>query len=99
MQSFFQSQQSLEKGTVITLLWRPEGVLEILLRESDEGLDYSRVRTSLHTAALEVFCLELLCCLTSKHLPVACMNVHPLVCMSTSACWGIVALAALSVTL
>ena len=46
MQSFFQSKQSLEKGTVITLLWRPEGVLEILLRESDEGLDYSRVCTS-----------------------------------------------------
>jgi hypothetical protein len=42
--SFFQSKQSLEKGTVITLLWRPEGVLEILLRESDEGLDYSRTQ-------------------------------------------------------
>ena len=44
LQAFFQSKQSLEKGTIITLLWRPEGVLEILLRESDEGLDYSRVR-------------------------------------------------------
>jgi hypothetical protein len=46
LQSFFQSKQSLEKGTVITLLWRPEGVLEILLRESDGGLDYSRVSCS-----------------------------------------------------
>lgn len=43
LQSFFQSKQVLEKGTVITLLWRPEGVLEILLRASDDGLDYSRV--------------------------------------------------------
>jgi hypothetical protein len=91
LQSFFQSKQSLEKGTVITLLWRPEGVLEILLRDSDEGLDYSRVRTPFHTAALELFCLELPCRLTSKHLPVACMDVHPLVCMFTSAYLGIVA--------
>jgi hypothetical protein len=58
LQSFFQSKQSLEKGTVITLLWRPEGVLEILLRESDEGLDYSRVCTSFHTAAVDL-CLLL----------------------------------------
>jgi hypothetical protein len=75
LQSFFQSKQSLEKGTVITLLWRPEGVLEILLRDSDEGLDYSRVRTLFHTAALEFFCLQLPRRLTSKHLPVANMNV------------------------
>lgn len=45
LQTFFQSKQTLEKGTLITLLWRPEGVLEILLRQSDEGLDYARVRS------------------------------------------------------
>ena len=33
----------MEKGTSITLLWRVNGTLEILLRPSDEGVDYSRV--------------------------------------------------------
>ena len=93
MQSFFQSKQSLEKGTVITLLWRPEGVLEILLRESDEGLDYSRVCTSLHTAAWSFAAWSCHCRLTLKHSPVAYTNVHPLVCMCPSACLGIIVLA------
>ncbi len=43
LQGFFQAKQSLEKGTTVTMLWRPEGVLELLLRESDDGVDYARV--------------------------------------------------------
>ena len=87
LQSFFQSKQSLEKGTVITLLWRPEGVLEILLRESDEGLDYSRVCTSFHTAAVDLCLLlartELPCRVILKHLPFACVKVCLLVYIRT----------------
>jgi hypothetical protein len=42
--AFFQAKHSLEKGTTVTMLWRPEGVLELLLRDSDEGVDYARTQ-------------------------------------------------------
>jgi hypothetical protein len=77
LQAFFQSKQSLEKGTVITLLWRPEGVLEILLRESDEGLDYSRVRCAACSVAADVLIIKAAAFsrwLDLERLPAAVLN-------------------------
>ena len=43
-QSFFGSRPALEKGTTISMLWTPNNTLEVLVREEDSDIDYSKAR-------------------------------------------------------
>ena len=44
----FFNGRSLEKGTNILLLWKTEGVLEVVAKPESGGADYSQVRPFLH---------------------------------------------------